>query len=100
MKNFARVFAHLVTARRRPKPEPLEVRRSNVNRRIVEVSYKPASHLTWVDAASKAWNRLDDLASHPRKRRPGTLSLSRPAARRPYLHTERVLVESAAAITR
>ena len=99
MKNIAKAFAHLAFSRRRVKPEPLEVRRSNVNRRLVTVSYKPASHLTWVDAAYKAWNRLDDLASHQRKRRPGTLSLKAPVTRKPYLHTFRVLVESAAALT-
>lgn len=98
MKNFARVFAHLVTGSRRPKPELLEVRRSNTARRVVVVSYKPAL-------------RGFTAAGYTRYiRRPGTLKLNRPArvgrleepttSRRPYLLTTRVLVESAAALTR
>ena len=88
MKNFARVFAHLVTGSRRPKPELLEVRRSNTARRGVVVSYKPALRGFTVAAEYTGYIR-----------RPGTLKLNRPAPSRPYLRVERLVVGSAAAVT-
>lgn len=95
MKNIAKAFAHLAFSRRRVKPEPLEVRRSNVNRRLVTVSYKPWGY--GVTVPVDAFRILRDMEG---RRSAGVLHLKRPAPSRPYLHTERMLIESAAALTR